>query len=335
MAASAPPTYEEAIGSSTGPPAGPPDGPSAGGPSTTTSTRPTHRTRNGIPPAQRRSMEDEARPLPKGWVRTFDPATSHQFFVDVTADPPRSIWHHPYDDEEYVAGLPDEQRKRLAGQGALLGHSVSREDLAAESTDEDDDRSDLGRGGHDGGGDDDHPPGALSKLGRKLKDRITSSTHAEREAERQRRAAEEEDAYRQHLAFRRGLTEVVRTGRPQLIGRDDDGREVYLEPPGVAHRGVVGERRLSSYITEVEYASGAGPGVGGPGARYIRADGMYPGGLYNGGYGGGYGGLGYGGGLARPYGPYNRPYGLGYGGGFGMPLAAPLLGGMMLGGLMF
>lgn len=67
---------------------------------------------DAIPAAIRRSMEDEARALPKGWVRSYDPETSHQFFVDTTADPPRSIWTHPYDDEEYLRTLSTEERER-------------------------------------------------------------------------------------------------------------------------------------------------------------------------------------------------------------------------------
>ena len=67
--------------------------------------------RNGISPAQRRSMEDEGRPLPPGWVRQYDTNESHQFFVDTTADPPRSIWQHPYDDEQYLSTLTSEERE--------------------------------------------------------------------------------------------------------------------------------------------------------------------------------------------------------------------------------
>ena len=43
--------------------------------------------KNGIPAAARRSMEDEHRPLPKGWIRQFDDKEHHQFFVDTNADP--------------------------------------------------------------------------------------------------------------------------------------------------------------------------------------------------------------------------------------------------------
>lgn len=45
--------------------------------------------KNGIPPQSRRSMEDENRELPPGWIRQYDPQEHHQFFVDTTANPPR------------------------------------------------------------------------------------------------------------------------------------------------------------------------------------------------------------------------------------------------------
>lgn len=61
----APPAYSQAVGSS----------------SSSTSYRPDRLqpvARNGIPPDARRSMEDEARPLPHGWVRRYDEKSQHQ-----------------------------------------------------------------------------------------------------------------------------------------------------------------------------------------------------------------------------------------------------------------
>ena len=46
-------------------------------------------------------------------MRQFDDRQNHQFFVDTTADPPRSIWHHPYDDEDYLSTLNAEERERI------------------------------------------------------------------------------------------------------------------------------------------------------------------------------------------------------------------------------
>lgn len=95
----------------------------------------THRVRNGIPPEYRRSMEDEGRPLPQGWIRQYDDQSHHQFFVDTTRDPPRSIWQHPYDDEEYMSSLDPEERQRIQA----LHKSPSHADIEAESSADDDD----------------------------------------------------------------------------------------------------------------------------------------------------------------------------------------------------
>jgi len=256
--------------------------------------------RNGIPHSARRSMEDENRDLPSGWVRQYDAQTHHQFFVDTTSNPPRSNWHHPYDDDRYLSSLSDSERTRIKE----LHRVPSQADIEAESSD-----------------DDDLPPrqgqreGELSgahKLGRKMKDKLTSSTHTEREARRRQREEQERRLYAQHQRFRQAMSRAAQTGEPQFIGKDKDGKDVYIEPPSF--------------------------GGGGMGGGFNEGIGGYPGGRYaNGGYGynpflqGPYGmpSARY----ARPMGPYQRPnqYGYGYGGGLGMPL----IGGLMLGGLMF
>ncbi|KAK3296630.1 uncharacterized protein B0H64DRAFT_456014 [Chaetomium fimeti] len=258
-------------------------------------------TRNGIPLPARRSMEDELRPLPAGWVREFDPDTQHQFFVDTMASPPRSIWHHPYDDDTYLDSLPPASASNAA-------------DIAAEETDGDSDASSTS---------------TKRSLGRKLKDRITGTTHEQRAAERSRRAAAEHELYRQHRLLRRAMHEAMRTGRPQLLGRDENRAHLYLEPPGHTFPGVTGVRRLSPYLSEVVYdgADGRRPG---PAGRYLRPEGDM--------YGMGYGGYGCGrfagGRWDRPGVEYRRVPGRGFGGGFGTPLMMPLMGGMMMGGLM-
>lgn len=268
-----------------------------------------HVARNGIPPLSRRSMEDEARELPEGWVRQFDDKEHHQFFVDTTVDPPRSIWSHPYDDETYMKSLSSEERQRVRG----LHRIPTEADLRVESSDEDEP-------GHHHSNDyasgtlpprPQPQPKGIHKFGRKMKDKMTNSTHEERETERRHRAEEEEKAYKLHQHIRQAMSKAIQTGQPQLIGKDKDGKDVYVEPPMMQNH--------------------------------------YPG-MYGGGYGGGYN-AGYGMGSAadpyrtgvystpnaryvRPPGAYSRPYGSGYGGGMGLPLAAGLGGGMLFGGIL-
>ncbi|KAI9654646.1 MAG: hypothetical protein M1821_005853 [Bathelium mastoideum] len=297
-----PPSYETATGSS------------QPGPSNAA-------TRNGIPPHIRRSMEDEARPLPEGWVRQFDDKSHHQFFVDTKADPPRAIWQHPYDDEQYLSTLPSEERERVEGVHGLLKVPTDA-DMAAESSDDDHDHD------HDHNHDRDHGKSASSgqkskqtpselpprpagqekkSFGRRLKDKVTNTTHEQREAERQRRAEAEARAYEAHQAFRRAMLEAQRTGQPQFVGKSRDGKDVYIEPP----HGPPG----------YGYAPGAyGRGAyGGPGQAYNPyAQGPYanPDARF-----------------IRPADPYDRPYGYGYGGGLGLPLFGGLAGGLLLGSL--
>jgi len=40
--------------------------------------------------------------LPDGWVQQYDERSEHPFWVDTKATPPRSIWTHPYDDDEFL-----------------------------------------------------------------------------------------------------------------------------------------------------------------------------------------------------------------------------------------
>lgn len=286
--------------------------------------------KSGMSSQYRRSMEDETRPLPKGWVRTFDPESHHQFYVDTTKEPPRSIWTHPYDDDEYLHTLSGEERERIEQESLGRGHPPSKQDIISHDTDEeDDDHHASSSGPHGTGTTAELPPrpdGDKGKksFGRKLKDKMTGMSHEERVQERKRRAEEEERLYQQHLKIRQAMAKAVETGQPQLIGKDKQGKDIYIEPPSTG---------------------GYGGGLGG------GYPGVVGGGL-GGGYGGGYGGGGYGydpygtgiystpnARYIRPSNPYNRPYGYGYGGGYGMPLmmgmGGGLLGGAMLGGLMF
>ena len=267
---------------------------------------------DAIPAAIRRSMEDEARALPKGWVRSYDPETGHQFFVDTTKEPPRSIWVHPYDDDEYLSTLPSEERERIEEESLRHPHDAqpSRADIMHDHTDISD-NEDIPA---------DLPPrktpapAQKKSFGRKMKDKLTGSTHEEREQERARRDQRERELYQRHLAIRQAMTKALQTGEPQLIGRDRDGKDVWLEPPQYS-----GSRSYPGGYGYNPYR-GVG-GLGGPmGGGMYGGGGMFaPPGMYR-----------------RPGMAYGRPYGRGYGGGYGMPMAlgGGLLGGMMLGGAM-
>ncbi|KAG2159713.1 uncharacterized protein EDB93DRAFT_1237008 [Suillus bovinus] len=50
-------------------------------------------------------------PLPEGWIQEYDPQQKHPFWVDTTAKPPRAIWVHPYEDEQFLSENPDIKAK--------------------------------------------------------------------------------------------------------------------------------------------------------------------------------------------------------------------------------
>ena len=290
-----PPSYSQVTGSST---ASHPGASSSAGASSHLNVP--GKDRNGIPAERRRSMEDEHRPLPKGWVRTFDPETEHQFFVDTTKEPPRSIWTHPYDDEDYLRTLSSEERERIEQESLKHPkHGPTRADIVADHTDEEDH--------HDGelpprpDGDGKGKGNDTRTFGRKFKDKFTGMTHEEREQERKQRAEEEQRLYEQHLKYRQAMRKALETGQPQFIGKDKQGKDVYIEPPST--QGSYGGYGGGGYGYN-PYQSGI---YSTPNARYIR-----------------------------PQTPYARPMGYGYGGGYGLPLAmgGGLMGGMMLGGMM-
>jgi len=64
-------------------------------------------------------------------------------------------------------------------------------------------------------------------FGQKMKDKLTGSTHAERENDRAKRAEDEQKAYQRHLALRQAMNRAIETGQPQLIGKDAQGHDLY------------------------------------------------------------------------------------------------------------
>ena len=247
-------------------------------------------------------MEDEIRNLPPGWIRQYDAKSDHHFYVDTKAHPPRSIWHHPYDDDTYLKSLSAEERERIEELHRL---PPSREDIINAESDTENPNSEFpqelpprpNKNGPDAN------PHGLKKYGRKLKDKLTDTTHEQREAERRLHEQQEEEMYRRHQVVRQAMQAAWETGQPQLLGKDNEGRDVYIEPP-----------RSSQFNQFNQSGYGVNPYAGGPysqpNTRFIP----YP----------------------EPQYPYTgRPYGYGYGYGMGLPLMGGLAGGALLGGLLF
>ncbi|GIZ47672.1 hypothetical protein CKM354_001075700 [Cercospora kikuchii] len=324
MADAPPPSYEQATGSSS----------ASSRPAASSNTThddhlkvPGASGKDGMSAAYRRSMEDEGSPLPTGWVRSYDPQNQHQFFVDTTKEPPRSIWHHPHDDDEYLDSLSGEQREQAEQESLTYkrNHPPTKEDYIHAPSDDEDDylpqhyQKQTGNHASSSASNAELPPrpdgkdGGKGKekvsFGRKLKDKVTGMSHEEREAARRQREEEERQAYEMHVKVRAAMQRAAETGQPQLIGRDREGRDIYMEPPrppyagGYGMGGGYGYNPYQPYNNQGIYTT--------PNARYIRPAVPY----------------------GRPYGGYG--YGRPYGGGMAMPLAGGLLGGALLGGLLF
>lgn len=291
-------------------PDAPPSYAMATGSSTTSNNKSNHLdvpgSHNGISAAHRRSMEDELRPLPEGWIRQWDDKEQHQFFVDTKASPPRSIWVHPYDDEIYLNSLSSEQRERLQEEErerrVLMDHtddeglSPSKAKISAQSTGSSSFPPDL-------------PPrtarpGSTATKGSfsdRMKEKMTGMTKEERAQLRAQLEKQEQEYYEAHIRFRQAMNQAQMTGQPAFFARDQQGHEIYIEPPN-AYRGGYGPYGNHGYAYN-PYQSGP---YANPNARFIR-----------------------------PTDPYGRPYGTRPGGGYGLPIAGGVLGGLLLGGLIF
>lgn len=160
------------------------------------------------------TMSYDNAPLPDGWVREFDPTSKHPFWVraarstgdagsyagsveqvDTKAQPPRSVWVHPYEDEQFLREHPD-VRDRLAQDGpsgAPPPYSPRRHSYGGSPSDSHlgvPDRSDAMRTSHSQPGTPNPGQPHRGFFG-KLKDK-TIGTKEEREVRRQEEKRREE-----------------------------------------------------------------------------------------------------------------------------------------------
>ncbi|WVW85398.1 hypothetical protein I302_107436 [Kwoniella bestiolae CBS 10118] len=208
----------------------------------------------------RRSMDDEQRDLPEGWVRCFDPKQQHAFYVDEKTK--RSSWLHPYDDPEFLRTLPKTHP----------AHPESKEGQAVRKRSEDEkmlqDKIKSTKSTKDGrereqiknvvGGEE-------RNWFQKKKDKLIGTKEERAKAKEEKRNAKEEQRRKMieaQAAYQRRRQELI---NQQL--NDPNIRRMYASDP---------------------YAYAA------PSTPFMRGGGMY-GSPYGYGYGGGYGRRGYGG----------------------------------------
>ncbi|KAG1875606.1 hypothetical protein DFJ58DRAFT_903293 [Suillus subalutaceus] len=207
-------------------------------------------------------------PLPDGWIQEYDPQQKHPFWVDTTADPPRAIWVHPYEDEQFLSENPGIKAKVEKLRAPLADpppyekrrHSFSAGETAASL------HADAMSSGSAGSPPiDEHQEERKRGMFGKLKDKAIG-TKEEREAHKKQKA--EERARDEEL-------------RREARRRNLEQRAAYMQqnggypPYGYGYPGYSG--------------GGYGPSQYGPpaGDPYAYNDGRYGRGSRRGGFGGG------------------------------------------------
>ncbi|CAD6590605.1 MAG: hypothetical protein TREMPRED_005814, partial [Tremellales sp. Tagirdzhanova-0007] len=260
----------------------------------------------------RRSMDDETRDLPKGWVRCFDPKTNHHFYVDEHTK--RASWVHPYDDPEYLRTLPDTHPANPnSAQGQAIRKRGEDEQLMVQKMQNDQKmkndeyrKGDEGLQGHNSG----DGGGGHRNWVQRQKDKLvgTPEERAKAKAEKKRIEAEQ--------------LKQAREAEAAYIKRRQDLMQKQLNDPNIRKSLQPSITRISCKLgradmDRTESMYGNDPyAYSPPSAGYSRGGGMMSS-PYGYGYGGGYGRRGYGGGMG--------------GMGMGLPLMGGLAGGLLLG----
>ena len=118
------------------------------------------------------------------------PSSEHHFYVDTAANPPRSIWEHPFQDAEFIKSIPDTERD--SHTSANLPSSSSAAAAGGERHSARDPRAYAPGGVPQEQHHQQQPAKHEEKsFGDKLKQRITGKTKEERAARRREKAAAE------------------------------------------------------------------------------------------------------------------------------------------------
>ncbi|KAL7422381.1 hypothetical protein Q5752_003027 [Cryptotrichosporon argae] len=270
----------------------------------------------GLDEDGRRSMDDERRDLPEGWVRCFDPKEQHHFYVDTRTK--RATWVHPYDDAEFLRSLP---RSHPAHPDSHEAQAV-RKRSEDEKTLLDKARAAEAAGGAGAPG----PSGAAatsSAVTGKVKGAQTA-TNAHGDAH-----GDEHD----RNWFQKKKDQLIGTKEERAQAKGDKRRQrkeaheraLKAQADYIKRRDELIKKQLQNDPSIRMYYAGDPFAYAPPLTPYSRTGGLYSS-PYGYGYSGGYGrryGYGYGG-----YGGYG---GLGGGYGMGMGMMGGLAGGLLLG----
>lgn len=246
-------------------------------------------------------------PLPEGWIQEYDPEQKHPFWVDTTAKPPRAIWVHPYEDEQFLSDNPDIKAKVEKLKGTPLTdpppyerrrHSFSGGEAYAPLYT---DATSSGSAAVSPPIDEHHEERKRGMFG-KLKDKAIG-TKEEREAHKKQKAEERaRDEELRHEARRRNLEERAaymqqQGGYPPYGGNGYPGysggyygTSQYGPPAGDPYA-------YNSRRQRTGFGGGmALPLLGGLAGGLLLGD-ILDGGFGGGGFGGGFGGGGFDGGF--------------------------------------
>ncbi|KDQ63411.1 hypothetical protein JAAARDRAFT_29443 [Jaapia argillacea MUCL 33604] len=254
-------------------------------------------------------------PLPSGWAQEWDPNQNHPFWVDTKANPPRAIWTHPYEDEQYLDEHPEVRQKVLA---QLKASGVPDSDNGGLGPPPAYDDKDSRRHSYAG----DESP----KTERPSYERHATTPPPEGKGKGKAKEAQKRGFFGKMKDKAIGTKEEREEAKRQQKILDAE-REKRRQELMKQRMEMMQQRYGQGYPGQSASSSRYGPPTGNPYAMSMGGNPYYSNGpdpYGYGGYGGGYGG-GFGGGYGR-----RRGGGFG-GGGLAVPLLGGLAGGLLLG----
>jgi len=234
----------------------------------------------------------EEPPPPYGWVKQIDPATNHPFWVDTQSNPPRSIWTHPYEDEQYLRDHPEVRGRKEGTYAAPSGPPPTHRRHSSDSGLR---PGPSGVGPRDSRSHPGTPHEKRSFLG-KLKD-AAIGTKEEREAHKRQREEMNRRREEQRQAALRQIMEQARL-RQERYGQQNPYGQYVQRNPQVMYGPPMGNPYYGGGYYGRRRGGGGGaalPLIGGLGAGMLLGGAFADGGDF-GGDGGDFGGGDFGGG---------------------------------------
>jgi hypothetical protein len=178
----------------------------------------------------RQRLEDKNRLPPEEQIQHPGGKKWHRLLIERTQKATKSTTGPLCDETQHPKVLPTVQGQEPDSKSAISDTNTNSSSSYADDESDSDDASTIipeKRGVRVNIG----FPGSIVMLGRKLKDRMTHTTHEEREMTRRLRAAERERVLRWEHKIRRTMSKAMDSGQPQYLHTDGDGMDVYVEPP--------------------------------------------------------------------------------------------------------